>query len=326
MLEPLAIPDGDIVERLRASFGVGVDAIEFLPLGYDADAWVYRVHARDGDRFLKIRRGPVNEAGLAIPRLLASQGIPHLVAPIPTVAGALFDPGDLAFVLFPFIEGRPGGDAMTGAQWAELGATMRAIHDLPVDPALGSFLPAEEFVPARIGKLRQVEAVLAAQNRTGDPYRTELAEVWRSHQDRIDRLVARTEALAPVARERAGAFVICHADSHAWNVLVTLEGDIVIVDWDSAMLAPRERDLMFVDGVAGGHEADPDAFFAGYDDVELDPDVMAYYRVEWAVQDLAGFGTQVVLDPGAGDVTRADGVAAIASILAAGDRLEDDGP
>jgi spectinomycin phosphotransferase len=323
VLEPLAIPDGDIVERLRTRFGVDADAVEFLPLGYDADAWVYRIHARDGDRFLKIRRGPVDEAGLAIPRLLASRGIRHLVAPVPTVTGTLFDPGELAFVLFPFIEGRTGGEGMTAPQWSELGRTMWAIHDQPVDAELASILRTEDFVPLRIGKLRDVEAAIAASDHAGDTSRIELAGIWRSHQDRIDRLVVRTEALAPLARQRAGPMAICHADIHAWNVVVTPEDDIVIVDWDGAMLAPRERDLMFVDGVAGGHEADPAAFFAGYGDVEVDPEVMAYYRVEWTVQDLAEFGAQVFLDPDAGDATKAEGVASVTSIL---DRLEDDGP
>jgi spectinomycin phosphotransferase len=116
--------------------------------------------------------------------------------------------------------------------------------------------------------------------------------------------------------------VICHADIHAWNVLVTSEGDIVIVDWDSVMLAPRERDLMFVDGVAGGHAADPIAFFQGYGDVELDPVVLAYYRIEWAVQDLAEFAARVFLDPDAGDDTKAESVETIVTMFAPGNEIE----
>ena len=116
--------------------------------------------------------------------------------------------------------------------------------------------------------------------------------------------------------------MICHADIHAWNVLVTPDGDIVIVDWDSAMLAPRERDLMFVDGVAGGHAADPAAFFDGYGDVELDPIVLAYYRIEWAVQDLAEFSASVFLDPDAGEDTKADAVERIVEMFAPGNEID----
>ena len=158
MPEPVAISNDHILERLRTRFGFDADAVEFMPLGYDADAWVYRVHARNGDRFLKIRRGPVNEAGLVMPQLLTARGIPHLIAPIPTAAGASFDGGDPAFILFPFVEGESGGQlGMSAAQWSELGATIRAIHDLPPDGEFATILRSEDFVPAKIGMLREVE-------------------------------------------------------------------------------------------------------------------------------------------------------------------------
>jgi spectinomycin phosphotransferase len=122
-------------------------------------------------------------------------------------------------------------------------------------------------VPAKIGMLREVEERIHSQEHDDDPARLELAALFRSHREQIEHLVAKTETLSPLARKRALPTVICHADIHAWNVLVTPEGDIVIVDWDSTMLAPRERDLMFVDGVAGGHAVDPTAFFEGYGDI-----------------------------------------------------------
>jgi spectinomycin phosphotransferase len=42
--------------------------------------------------------------------------------------------------------------------------------------------------------------------------------------------------------------VLCHADLHTWNVLVDGDGRLWLVDWDEAILAPRERDLMFLVG------------------------------------------------------------------------------
>jgi spectinomycin phosphotransferase len=316
----LAISEDVILERLRERFGLDAIAIEFLALASDADVRGYRVAAADGDRFLKIRRGPVSEAGLIVPQILASHGIRHLIAPIPTVAGRPCDGDDIAFILFPLVEGVSGGrDGLSPAQWKELGATVRAIHDHRPDHELTSILRTEDFVPATVGLLRDVEQRLDATD--ADPAGRELASLWRPRREQIDRLAAHTELLARRARDRAGPAVVCHADIHAWNVLITPDGDIVIVDWDEALLAPRERDLMFVDGVAGGHAADPPAFFQGYGDVAIDAVVLTYYRAEWTIQDLALYAA-AFLAPDAGDEARAESLEIIAGILAPGSEID----
>ena len=45
--------------------------------------------------------------------------------------------------------------------------------------------------------------------------------------------------------------VLCHADLHAWNVLLDTDRQLWLVDWDETILAPKERDLMFVVGGIG---------------------------------------------------------------------------
>lgn len=60
------------------------------------------------------------------------------------------------------------------------------------------------------------------------------------------------------------------------------------------MLAPRERDLMFVLG--GGISRDlvdtvaERNFMNGYGDADPDPLALTYYRHAWAVQDIASYG------------------------------------
>jgi spectinomycin phosphotransferase len=94
--------------------------------------------------------------------------------------------------------------------------------------------------------------------------------------------------------------VLCHADLHTWNVLVETDQQLWIVDWDEAILAPKERDLMFV--VVGiGHDLvrprDTECFFQGYGNATIDPHLLAYYRVAWAVQDIAAYGEQALMAP-----------------------------
>jgi spectinomycin phosphotransferase len=91
--------------------------------------------------------------------------------------------------------------------------------------------------------------------------------------------------------------VLCHADIHTANVLVGADGQLWIVDWDEAVLAPQERDLMFVMG--GGIDdqmvrpQDEALFFQGYGASTIDALALAYYRYAWAVSDISAFGDDV---------------------------------
>jgi spectinomycin phosphotransferase len=79
------------------------------------------------------------------------------------------------------------------------------------------------------------------------------------------------------------------------------------VDWDESLLAPRERDLMFVRGsVVAGRVTDEeaDAFEGGYGPYAIDGELLAHYRVDWAVQDVAGYAWEVLIRPDRNPPTR----------------------
>jgi spectinomycin phosphotransferase len=63
------------------------------------------------------------------------------------------------------------------------------------------------------------------------------------------------------------------------------------VDWDGPVLAPKERDLMFVGGGQGyvGVTAEEEGmcFYQYYDPSTIDPVAMAYYRFERNLYDLS---------------------------------------
>jgi spectinomycin phosphotransferase len=119
--------------------------------------------------------------------------------------------------------------------------------------------------------------------------------------------------------------VLCHADIHTNNVLVGGDADIWIVDWDETMLAPRERDLMFVVGgisrdfVDARREA---LFFDGYGDVELNQAALAYYRYAWAVSDVAAYGEQVFLRPDLGAKDQREAAERLSTLFEPGEIVE----
>ncbi len=71
MLKKPAIADADLIAALRDRYALPVTEIEFLALGYDLDAGVYRVTTADsGVYFLKVKEGAVYLPSVVVPRYL----------------------------------------------------------------------------------------------------------------------------------------------------------------------------------------------------------------------------------------------------------------
>jgi spectinomycin phosphotransferase len=124
-----------------------------------------------------------------------------------------------------------------------------------------------------------------------DPISAELARFLRARNDQILDLIRRAERLAQALQARSPAFVLCHSDIHAGNVLVEPGGALYIVDWDEPILAPKERDLMFIGaGLWGqwrGPQEEEALFYRGYGRTWIDPRALAYYRYARIVEDIA---------------------------------------
>ena len=323
MFEKPNLPDEAIAACLRTEYGLMVAQIDFLPVGNDASAWAYKAGTGDGNAyFLKVRRGAVNEPAIAIPRYLRDNGIEEVVAPLSAADGRSWQRvGDYILILYPFIDGRPAMDVgMSHGQWTELGCVLRKIHTTGLTPSLERLVSTETFRPAWSPLVRELQAgVLGTEYR--DPLEKELASFWRGRSNEIARLVGRAEALGRMLQEAPREFVLCHADIHTANILVTGDGGLHVVDWDGVLRAPKERDLMFI----GGDEGDAgavEAFYRGYGATEIDRLALAYYRYEWVVQELGDYGERVYLAKDTGEETKKDAVCGLMALFAAGDVVE----
>ncbi|HRJ44892.1 MAG TPA: hypothetical protein PL105_23550, partial [Caldilineaceae bacterium] len=140
MLERPTLSDDAIRRSLRENYGISVTQIEFLPIGYDSAASVFRVTTETGtDYFLKTKTVPVAPATLAIPTFLLGRGVEQIVAPLPSLAGALSTPLADGFtaILYPFVEGRMGAKGgLSLAQWTEFGQIVRRVHSAQLPPEL----------------------------------------------------------------------------------------------------------------------------------------------------------------------------------------------
>jgi spectinomycin phosphotransferase len=330
MREDRGLSESAIADCLAAHYGLAVDAVTFLPIGNDFQAAVYRVVATDGAAyFLKIRFGPIFEPGLLVPRALVDLGISNVLAPLRTTTEGLWcaldEHAGATVVLYPFIPGQNAKLAgLSDGQWRAFGATLRAVHESGLEARFRGQLRGEDFsLPAAAVVGRQLADLDDAT--FASPAAARFAQFWRDHVARIDSLLARTEELGARLRGKRFDHVLCHADIHAANILVAEDGRIWLVDWDGPLLAPPERDLLFVVGSRIGRHVTPreeNLFFAGYGPAEIDAEALIYYRYERRIEDLGETAERVFRDPHLGERAREEQAAATMAFFAAGGDLD----
>ncbi len=275
--------------------------VAFLPLGADRNTAVYRATAEDETPyFVKLRRGVFDETAVTLPKFLSDQGIGQIIAPLATQTGKLWASLDaFKLILYPFVEGHNGFEVdLSDRHWGDLGTALKRIHTAVVPPALTRRIQPETYSPQWReivkGFLVRVEA-----EAFDDPVAVELAVFLKARCDEILDLVGRAERLALALRARSPEFVLCHSDIHAGNILMDANDNFYIVDWDNPILAPKERDLMFIGGGQGfaGHTAQEEEtlFYRGYGQTQIDSIALAYYRYERIIQDIAAFCEQIFL-------------------------------
>lgn len=309
MREPPALAPDAIAAALYAGFGIRVAQLEFLPVGNDAASWAFRVGAPDGQAwFLKVRAGDGRWPGSAVPWHLHRLGVPHVLAPLATTAGMPHVEVDgFALALYPMLDARPAVEVgLSAEQWRTLGDVVRQVHAVPPTPDLTRMVARETFRPAGRDVAAGLEALLVTAP-PGDGLARELAAFWRPRREVVRALVDRADVMGRQLRRSAAPQVLCHGDLHTWNLLVEAVGWLWVADWDEAVLAPKERDLMFVVvGIRRGlvTPRETGCFFQGYGEATVDQRLLAYYRCAWAVQDIAAYAEQVLLSPALGEESR----------------------
>ena len=76
-------------------------------------------------------------------------------------------------------------------------------------------------------------------------------------------------------RADAAPFVITHGEPHPGNVLWSAQGPLLL-DWDTALLAPAGRDLWML-----------------ADESRDEPSDVALYRLWWELGEVAGYVTEI---------------------------------
>jgi spectinomycin phosphotransferase len=307
MLEKPELEDEKIINCLKDEYGLSVEKLSFLPLGADLNTAVYRVEADDETvYFLKLRRGEFNEASVTVPRYLNDLGIKQIIPPLTTRIGQLW--AGLALfkvILYPFVEGHNGFERnLSDQQWVEFGAALKKFHTADIPSRITGSIQREGF-STRWRETVKMFLARIEEETFDEPVAIEMAAFLKTKGDETLELVKRAERFAQMLQERPLEFILCHADIHAWNLLIADKDNFYMVDWDTLIFAPKERDLMFVGGGLGGNGHTPQEeealFYQGYGQTNINQIAIAYYRYERIIEDIAVFCEQVFLSSEGGE-------------------------
>ena len=301
MLEKPDIKDERIIACLKDGYGLSVNQITFLPLGADFNTAVYRVIAKgETHYFLKLRCGGFDEASVTIPKFLYDLGIKQIIPPLKTRRGKLYaNLAPFKVILYPFIKGRDAYETpLSDAQRVEFGTALKKFHTAHIPPEITSGIRREVFSPRWRERIKFFAKRIESET-FKDPLAVDLAKFLKSKRNETLELVERTERLAFLLQAQPPEFILCHGDIHGWNLLIDLNSALYMVDWDTLILAPKERDLMFVgSGLAGnGHslQEEETLFYQGYGQTQINPIAMVYYRYERIIEDIAIYCAQIFL-------------------------------
>jgi len=296
--QPADLPEALLSDALSDGWGFRPASLSYQAVGFGSHHWLavdpggLKLFVTVDDLSEKLRDdadttsavfGRLDQAFESALSLRRDAGLDFVVAPLPATDGRVLRrlTGRYSLVVHPYLpdcHSGPGGEFETSAGRHAVVAMLVRLHS-----AKATRPPADNFeIPGRA-------ALLAAMHSTGEPwqagpYGTRSRDLLARHAADLGALLAAFDELAGRVRTTGGRMVITHGEPNAANVLKTPAG-FVFVDWESALLAPPERDLWAL------AESDPgllDAYSAATG-TAIDTDALALHRMWYDLAEISGY-------------------------------------
>lgn len=300
MLENFSISNERLINCLNSDYGINVVSLTRLSLGADLNASVYKaVDYNQISYFVKLRHTQTPDIGVFIIDLLHNAGIHQVIPTIKSTQGYLAQRLEsYNMTVYPFIEGEDGFTRkLTDTQWHTLGKVMQQIHNIQIPSSLQNKIKKETFL-FKWGNLAR--SLITHLNSRPEDNATIIAlhTFMIKYQKGILQLIERAERLAAKHQNQLSSLVLCHSDIHAGNVLIDKNNNLFIVDWDEPILAPKERDLMFIGGGVANvwnNSEEEEIFYKGYGRTHIDMETLAYYRHARIVEDIVVLAQELLV-------------------------------
>jgi len=285
-----------VTGALAEGWGLYASSAEYLPQGGGSHHWKV-ADVTGGEFFVTVddldqrdwlghtREEVLDGARRAlatVAALRADAGLRFVVAPLAGAEGALVRRVGLRYAVsvYQFLAGTsyPFGPYTDPRLRAAVVRMLPALH--AATPVVAGTAPPHQPI---VGYRGDLDAFLREPGRPwgAGPFSRPAQEALSAHAAELAAVTAAFDRLAQRTAPGAGS-VVTHGEPHPANVM-SVPGDVVLVDWDTVGLAPPERDLWLVveDGSedAGRYEA-----ATGH---RVDPTAMTMYRLRWYLDDVA---------------------------------------
>ncbi len=295
-VDPVAERDS-FIRTLQRAYGISVKDMQFFPTEWLA--YCYIVECVSGERYY-LKAHAESEPSLFVAssrdfylpltyELYTTGVLPHIPHPIMTQDGKFIARcGAYLLILFSYIEADMVGlQGLTDEVLAKLATSVATLHRST--PQLDLQHPLIErfdivFEDALLDALEVLaDATIMVEATAGAHH---LRDLLLSHKDTLLGYLDRLKALQRTAKETHGDMVVCHTDLHGENLMLDAEGNLYILDWENAMIAPPEHDLFFF----AGEEDFWQAFFPYYarvfGPVDLNSDIFGFYYYRRGLEDM----------------------------------------
>ena len=286
------------IPAIRQGYGIEIASFEFLLRGFGGDCYRVETNA-GGSYFLKIHDPIINQALAASSRafylplmhqLHSKEIMPHIPHPVPTRAGDLsLTVGVNELVITDFIEGElVGFDEMPKPILAQLAELVGVLHrSLAQFDFEHPFIDQFEIVFEQ--DLLQSFDKLAALDGNATPGQSLLRDIVLPRQDEIIASLRRLKELQAYAQKSSKPKVICHTDLHGGNLMTDRQGNLYILDWENALIAPPEHDLIFFAGEEGFREGFWPYYARQFAGASIDSGILGFYFYRRGLEDIADF-------------------------------------
>ena len=275
-------------DALSDGWGFRPASLSYLAVGFGSHHWLavdsgglkffvtvddLSEKLRDGADTTDAVFGRLGQAFKSALSLRRDAGLDFVVAPLPAAGGRAMRrlTDRYSLVVHPYLAHRQSGQDGEFESSADRHAVLALLVRL--HRAKAARPPADNFeIPGRAPLLAAMQSI--GQPWQAGPYGTRSRDLLARHVADLGALLAAFDELAGRVRTRGDRMVITHGGPDPGNVLKT-PADLVLVDWESALLAPPERDLWAL------AESDPgllDAYSAATG-TAIDTDALALYRM-----------------------------------------------